>query len=313
MKMSPGRYRSQHEITPGYTRRQFARLLLAGTAGAAVSCLPVQAADKAPFSFLLLGDSHFDRLAHHDLEWLGKEKPDDLRQVRDYSRITAELQPTLFETLRGCITGLNRTQPPVAFVAQVGDLVEGLCGTEALAVQQNTDAVAFLRSNKLGVPFLFTKGNHDVTGPGAAAAFNSVFQPFMAGQATAVDAASRVNKACYTVEKGESLFCFFDAYDRESLPWLEAALEKRTTAHCFVVLHPPVVPYGARATWHLFSAERDKAQRERLLALLGKHNAFVLTGHIHKFNVLVRATPGGGRFLQFALSSVIHPLARTMQ
>ena len=65
------------------------------------------------------------------------------------------------------------------------------------------------------------------------------------------------------------------------------------------------MPYGARSTWYLFSGERDKAQRERLLNLLGKHNAFVLSGHIHKYSLVVRATPHGGRFLQLAVSSVI--------
>jgi acyl-coenzyme A synthetase/AMP-(fatty) acid ligase len=65
------------------------------------------------------------------------------------------------------------------------------------------------------------------------------------------------------------------------------------------------VPYGARATWHLFSSDRDKPKRDRLLELLGKQNVFVLGGHIHKYNLLVRATPGGGKFLQLGVSSVI--------
>jgi hypothetical protein len=71
------------------------------------------------------------------------------------------------------------------------------------------------------------------------------------------------------------------------------------------VLHPPVAPYGARSTWPIFSNDRDKAQRARLLELLGKHNALVLSGHIHKYNLLVRKTVGGGRFAQLGLSSVI--------
>jgi hypothetical protein len=73
-----------------------------------------------------------------------------------------------------------------------------------------------------------------------------------------------------------------------------------------VVIHPPVVPYGARATWHLYASARDKAKREKLLELLGKQNAFVLGGHIHKFNTLTRATPQGGKFVQLAVSSVIN-------
>ena len=116
---------------------------------------------------------------------------------------------------------------------------------------------------------------------------------------------SRLSTARYRIEYGNALFCFFDAYDKESLPWLEAELARRTARHCFVILHPPVVPYGARSTWHLYSGERDKAQRERLLELLGKHNVFVLSGHIHKYSLLVRAAPGGGKFLQLGVSSVI--------
>src|SRR5690242_12301759 len=49
----------------------------------------------ASFSFPLLGDLHFDRLAHHDMEWLAKEHPGDVHQVQNYSRITAEVQPPL--------------------------------------------------------------------------------------------------------------------------------------------------------------------------------------------------------------------------
>ena len=75
--------------------------------------------------------------------------------------------------------------------------------------------------------------------------------------------ATKLDAANYTIEHGDALFCFFDAYDKASLDWLEAVLAKRTARHCFVIIHPPVVPYGARATWNLYSAERDKAQREK--------------------------------------------------
>jgi len=190
-------------------------------------------------------------------------------------------------------------------VVQAGDFVEGLCGSEELASRQNVEAIAFVRDGKLGVTFLFTKGNHDITGPGAPEAFKAIFHPFLSEQCAGFAGAAKVAMARYAIEYGGSLFCFFDAYDKESLAWLEATLAQRTARHCFVIVHPPVVPYGARSTWHLFSGERDKAQRERLLDLLGKHNAFVLGGHIHKYSLLVRATPRGGRFLQLAVNSVI--------
>jgi hypothetical protein len=69
------------------------------------------------------------------------------------------------------------------------------------------------------------------------------------------------------------------------------------------ILHPPVVPYNARATWHVFSKPADAEKRERLLNLLGKHHAIVLCGHLHKYACVARRTKTG-RFVQLAISSV---------
>lgn len=288
------------------------RRLLHTSWGAAAS-LAVAAHDRAAssladaFTFILLGDLHYDKLEHHDMAWLQKKKGGDLGQIKNYSRITADLMPQLFTRVRETIVGLNQSsQTKVAFVLQVGDIVEGLCGTAELAARQNTEALQFIQGAGLGVPFLFTKGNHDVTGDGAPEAFKEVFHPFLSGEMNKVKTGStKLQQASYTLEQGNSLFCFFDAYDAESLDWLEAALDRRTASHCFVAIHPPVVPYGARSNWHLFASDKDRPKREKLLGLLGKQNAFVLGGHIHKFNTICRSTPGGGRFAQLAVSSVI--------
>jgi hypothetical protein len=162
-----------------------------------------------------------------------------------------------------------------------------------------------VRAADLGVPWVFTKGNHDVTGEGAKAAFASVFHPFLTEQARAVDAsAAAVTSARYVVRAGNAEWAFFDAYESASLEWLEAVAAKRTAEHFFVTVHSPVVPYGARATWYLYAAAKDKARREKLLELLGRQRAIVLGGHIHKFNALAREA-GGGRFAQLAISSII--------
>jgi len=308
----------QQIMRKSVNRREFVKTLLAGTAGLSLLPPPACAASRQAFAFPLLGDLHYDRLSCHDLELLEREKPDDLRQVREYSSLTTDTVPRLFASVRETIADLKGSpDSTVPFTVQVGDLVEGLCGSAEQARQLDAAVLAFVREARLGAPFLFTKGNHDITGPGAADAFKSVFHPFLSEQAAALGEASRLTTARYRVEYGDALFCFFDAYDKESLPWLEAELARRTARHCFVVIHPPVVPYGARSTWHIFSSQRDQAQRERLLELLGKHNAFVLSGHIHKYSLLMRATPGRGRFLQLGVSSVIrepvpkpqHPLS----
>ena len=72
------------------TRREFVKTLLAGTAGLSLLPPPARAASKEAFAFPLLGDLHYDKLSCHDLELLGREKPDDLRQVREYSSLTTD-------------------------------------------------------------------------------------------------------------------------------------------------------------------------------------------------------------------------------
>lgn len=89
-----------------------------------------------------------------------------------------------------------------------------------------------------------------------------------------------------------------------ALAWLERVLAKRAARHVFVLLHPPVVPYGARSTWIFCGAPDERGIRQRLLDLLGEHRVFVLSGHTHKYAVVVRRT-ARGPFLQLALCSVI--------
>ncbi len=295
------------------TRRQFiTTTTVAGTALALGSSHPTRLVGAPPatgkaFSFVLLGDIHYDKLEHHDMAWVQKDKPNDVRQIESYSRNTRDVTPLLFARVRAAIAELNQTPATrVAFVLQAGDLVEGLCGSEELSVKQNSDALAFVRDAQLGAPMLFTKGNHDITGPGAVAAFGSVFHPFLTQQARAISPTSaEVKTGSYTVECGGAQFAFFDAYEAtKSLEWFEAIAAKRTAEHLFVVVHPPVVPYGARATWHIFANAKDAARREKFLALLGDQQALVLGGHIHRYNTLSRAA-GKGRFAQFALSSVL--------
>jgi hypothetical protein len=289
------------------SRRQF---LATSTTAAGLMLAPRwtwAARPTSQFSFVLLGDLHFDKLEHHDMAWVQKEKPNDVRQIENYTRISREVTPLLLKTVRETVTDLNRTPATrVAFVLQAGDLVEGLCGTEELSVRQNSEVIALIRDARLGAPLLFTKGNHDITGPGAVNAFGSVFHPFLTEQARAVNTrSSAVTSGSYTVDHGNVQFVFFDAYESSrSLEWFEAVAARRTAEHLIVSVHPPVVPYGARSTWHVFSHAREQARREKFLALLGDQHAIVLGGHIHKFNTLNRRA-GKGQFAQFALSSVL--------
>src|SRR5437868_10035897 len=101
--------------------------------------------ESSDWSFPLLGDLHFDRLEHHDHVWLAREHPGDVSQVQNYSRITRELTPKLFARVRESLAELNKAKTHVPFVLQLGDLLEGLAGSEELAARHARAGIDFVR------------------------------------------------------------------------------------------------------------------------------------------------------------------------
>src|SRR6476469_4129267 len=150
-----------------------------GPAGNLALAAPEEAEAR---SFPLLGDLHFDRLEHHDHEWLVREHPGDVSQVQSYSRITREMTPRLFARVRDSLSGLGEARTTVPFVLQLGDLLEGLCGNEELAARQAREGIDFVRQARFSSPLVMTKGNHDITGPGAVEAYRQILLPFLAEQ-----------------------------------------------------------------------------------------------------------------------------------
>ncbi len=251
-------------------------------------------------TFSLLGDIHYDQLDHHDFDWVSKEHPNSIRQIESYSRITSENLPLLMGSLKKTIQGNGCSQ-----IVQIGDLVQGLCGSEQLAKRHCEDAINFLRKQDFGVPFLVTKGNHDITGPGSVEAYNEFVIPFIGDSLNKNKPAA----AHFSQEADSNLFVYFDAYHIESFRWFEKLLENRNpNQRLFFVVHPPVVPYNARSTWTVFgNSESGQAKRAKLVELLGRHHAIVLCGHLHKYSLVERATSEGA-FTQLAVSSVAYHL-----
>jgi hypothetical protein len=251
---------------------------------------------KARYAFILLGDMHYDAPAHHDMEWVRREKAGDVRQIEGYCAVTANHTPHLMQRVKQII---SQSEVPVAFIIQNGDLVEGLCGSFELQAKQFHDVAAMVDQMQFGVPFLVNKGNHDITGPGAADAYNKVLLPWLSAQA-----GQKLSTAAFLRRQDDDLFVFFDAY-KPDLDWLEQSLQRHADArHTFFCTHPPVVPADARANWCLFAGEQEAARRQRLLEMLGKRQAIVFSGHMHKASFLVRETPTG-RFCELGTCSVV--------
>lgn len=275
------------------TRRDLLR------SGAAAAFAPAAASlmklvPKDSFTFVALGDLHYDNLEHHDMTWLMAEKPNDLSQIKNYSRISEEVLPKLLDEVRSKVASEKAD-----FVLQLGDFTEGLCGTPELAQRQIREFIALVEEKRLGAPMWAIKGNHDVTGPGSVEAYRDIVHPWQTKATGTPQTSANMSLA----HKGVR-FLMFDAYVPESLEWAEAELEKRTERLLVFSIHPPVVPYGARADWHIFAKPKDAARRERLLELLGRHEAYVLCGHLHKYGTVTRTTPKG-RFVQTDLVSVL--------
>ncbi len=254
------------------------------------------AAQGGEYSFVYLGDMHFDKMSHHDFKWVKAEKPNDIRQIEGYVESTEKYAPGLLERIQSSI---ESSDGQIKMVVQGGDLTEGLCGSRELQETQFRDVKAFIREYIPDTKFLATKGNHDITGPGAREAFDNMMLPWLSDEC-----GKQINSASFFIMQGPDLFVFFDAYHNNSLDWLDKTMRQNKHRHVFVVVHPPVVPYNARSTWHLFWREREEETRERFLQILGESNAIVLTAHLHKFHILRRKTPSG-TFVQLSMNSVI--------
>lgn len=251
---------------------------------------------SSTYSFVYLGDLHFDKMSHHDLEWVKAKMPGDMRQIDDYVRITQDHTPGL---LRRVQSAIESSDGRIKMVIQGGDLTEGLCGTQELQELQFRDTLETIRHGLPGTPFLSVKGNHDITGPGAREAYDRVMLPWLSREC-----GQKVESASFHFSKGPDLFVFFDAYHNNSVDWLEKTLKENHHRYAFVVMHPPAVPYDARSSWHLFSRDKEKEVRERFLNVLGANRVLLLTAHLHKYGVVVRKTSTGA-FVQFSMNSVI--------
>jgi hypothetical protein len=251
------------------------------------------------FQFVFLGDIHFDRLTDHDPKYLHTTYPHDMGQIRNYSRVTRE---NLTPLIQACKARARETDSK--FYLQIGDFVEGLCGSKQLAAGQTGDFIRFIDEQQLGLPFIAIKGNHDITGIGANEVFQEMVLPWQSRELR-----MPVTSANNVFVHNNARFILFDDFTaQDSLVWLRKTVkEHRPGEILFFCSHIPVVPYNARSNWLIYAHPDQKNEREEVLNLLGEHKAIVLSGHLHKTSTVVRKTPSGN-FVQVGLGSVVPAL-----
>lgn len=282
-----------------YSRKDF--LIRAGMLAASLTLgsgqsLKAKNANR-DLTFFLLGDLHFDKLSHHDLEFVKAKYDKDLVQIENYSRITALYLTGLLEK----VVAKSATER-AAFIFQLGDFLEGLCGSEQLAHLQATEFIALVDSLGLTVPLYVTKGNHDITGPGANEVYKDVVLPWQAGMYGIPSVASN-----HSFVSHDTRFIVYDSYKgKTSLEWLKKELENEKERRLVIFTHMPVIPISARANWVLFAKESEASERSELLDLLSQHKAIVFCAHLHKHAVL-KWEGANGAITQVCIGSVMEP------
>ena len=247
-------------------------------------------------SFIVLGDLHYDLLQDHDMKWLG-QKPDDLRQVtEEYTKYTSENWSDFMALLKKRV---ETNVPRIKAIVQLGDLSEGLAGTEEKARQMASGAMKAIDAVQMPVPWIIAKGNHDITGPGAVKAFQEFYIPMIRKQTGNPE----VKSANYSYHFQNVQITCIDPWDKETdiIAFLEHELSGSDAKYKFVAIHEPVIPVTERC-WHILRT--DPLKREKLLEVIARNKAIVLCGHLHRYSVVRRNTPFGP-IIQVMVTSVI--------
>lgn len=247
-------------------------------------------------SFLVLGDLHYDRLVDHDLNWLST-KPDDLRQVtKEYTVYT---QSNWSDFTRILQQKSHTIHPPLQAVIQLGDLSEGLAGTEEKARQMASHVMEAVEEIGIRAPWIQVKGNHDITGPGAGQAFQEFYLPMIRRQTNHRE----INRASYSYTTGDAMITVLDPWDKtiDMVEFLNHELSTSKAKFKFVAIHEPVIPVTERC-WHVL--RQNPVQREKLLETIARNKAIVLCAHLHRYSVVCRNTPFGP-IVQVMVNSVV--------
>ena len=247
-------------------------------------------------SFIVLGDLHYNQVSDHDMDWLESQPGNYVKESKDYSDITDKYWSPLMNIVRQ--KALNET-PNVKAVIQVGDLSEGLAGSPEMARQMMSNTVKAIESTKMPVPWIIANGNHETLGPGANEAYKEYFVPLFRRETNNME----INNASYSYTTGNVQFTCLDPWDENvnMVEFLEKEFSMSTSKYKFVVIHKPVIPVTGYC-WH--ALRQNMQQRKKLLEVIAKHKAIVLSGHIHRYSVVSRKTAFGQVVQVMAISVV---------
>ena len=253
--------------------------------------------DFGAYSVSILGDTHFDAAPSsvYHAGWTPRDA-DDARDRRNEFARNAEMWSDRLPRLVAAAARTRRAD--AAFLLQMGDLIQGDCGSDAARRCFLADAVAACSQGFGDLPFLTVCGNHDIRNGGAAA-----YDAFMLPRVGRV-VGRPVGSMTFLHRVGPDAFIFID-FMRPDARRIDALLDASEDArHTFVVLHSAIAPTDTWGTyWFLFGKPEDAARRRALFVRLLKRRAVVLGGHIHRTQIRRWRRPEG-ELVEFCMNSV---------
>jgi len=298
------------------TRREFLASYVPAVLLARELPIPVPTRGRGDYSFIVLGDIHFDGTStstYHS----NYVKPSDPEKAQGYldefsrnAKMWADRLPRLLKA------AASQVRSDTAFVLQMGDLVQGDCNSDAVHRRMAMDAFDTVK-DAFGwkLPLYVTCGNHDIRQNGgilttqAGPTYYACLSRRLAAEEGLVLAES--DKLNYSFMRGPDLFVFanFNLAATTELDFVRKAFAAHPEArYRFLITHGPPIPSDTTNWyWGLCNSKTDsdsaQAPRRELLSLLLANDVIVLAGHVHTTELTEIATDAG-RVTQVIASSV---------
>lgn len=257
----------------------------------------VGASTGRAYSFLLVGDTHYDvapaSVYHADynepVQWLNDVQRAEFARNGE---MWAERCPRMIRAAARAI------RPDTSFALQIGDVVQGDCGNPDVHKKMLADALSYFKREFSPLPMLTVTGNHDIRGTGAKQAFHEFYREWMTKET-----GRPVPGGTFALRHGPDVFLFVD-FNEPDLDVLRQTLDDAADVrHLFLVTHAPAVPLDAPSRWFLLGGtNQDELRREFYGRLLRRH-AIVLAGHTHTLAYL-RCENDRGRVDELVVNSV---------
>lgn len=283
-----------------------------GAAAFAAGCVNVgRGVSSTDYSVVILGDVHFDSPDPDKYHKMYKPKEAYLKKafVSAHER-TKQMWPGLMDRLAAAARRDQRAD--TKFVMQLGDLIQGNCGTEPYQRAMLSDAFDYFKNHAAGdLPFVPVVGNHDEH---AHAWIDQTTTPPEIYRKVVVPRVAKeldqpLDGPTFSFRQGPDLYVYLDYFHEPDLDLILRLLDDaRDVRHTFVVMHGPIIPSNpatapGRYRDGLFAKLEQSEQRHALVKALCRRNAIVLAGHCHRTEIEEIVRPEG-RITQFMGSSV---------